>query len=330
MNKINLWLFGSMFLFLCCGKKNDQQPIKEPVKPEVPTEVIKVEDCEKCIVLAEQLKDRVAIVDQKSGKIIWEWKPAESNVAAAHLAWFGLIDEVKPVYNSKYILMTATRGAIALIRIKDKKTVWYANAAGQPHSAELLPDGNIISASSTGNLLTLFHVDTLVAANQGYRKTIVIQDGHNVVWDKQRQRLWATSNSSLKAFSYNNNCTQPDLTEIESISTPGVGSHDLFPVYGEDALWLSNSTNVYKFNINTKAFTLLSTSLQSNIKSVSSGPQGFPVLLLKPKVEYWSDEVKDADGNRIFQENDLKIYKARWFVNNAFSYPENHSIKQCN
>ncbi|MNL38275.1 hypothetical protein D3C87_1604740 [compost metagenome] len=63
---------------------------------------------------------------------------------------------------------------------------------------------------------------------------------------------------------------------------------------------------------------------------MSSGPQGFPVLLLKPKVEYWSDEVKDADGNRIFQENDLKIYKARWFVNNAFSYPENHSIKQCN
>jgi hypothetical protein len=325
-----VFLVALPMAFFSCEKEGIEQP-KLPEEPKSPVELIRVEDCEKCIVLAEQLKNRVAIVDLNSKNIIWEWKAVESNVLTPHLSWFNLPDEAKPVYGGKYILLTASGGGVALVRVKDKKTLFYANAGGNPHSAELLPDGNIVTSSSTGNKLTLFKVDTLAYPDQGYRKTLFIEDGHNVVWDRQRQKLWATSNSTLKAYSYNNNCSQPSLTEVTSIAVPGPGTHphDLFPVYGEDALWMSTTTNVYKFNVPAESFSLHTTALQSAIKSISSGPQGWPILLMQPKVQYWSDEVKDEFGRRVFQQNDLKIYKARWLVKNNFSYPENHEFRQC-
>lgn len=317
-------------LATACSKGNSNAPAV-PEKPEPPVELIEVEDCQRCLVLAEQSKNRIAIVDVNTANIIWEWTAVESNVLTPHIAWFNLPDEAKPVYGGRYILMTASGGGVALIRIKDKKTLFYANVGGNPHSAEILPDGNIVTSSSTGNRLTLLHVDTLAYPNEGFKRVIAIDDGHNVVWDNTRKVLWATSNTVLKAFAYNNNCQSPDLSEVETINIPGPGTnaHDLFPVYGEDAMFVSTTTNVYKFNLVTQTFSMLDTELQYAIKSISSGPDGFPVILIQPKREWYTDEVKDTDGRSIFQQNDLRIYKARWLVDNAFSYPQNHAMRQC-
>src|SRR5262245_64231171 len=120
-----------------------------------------VADCKKCIVLAEQAQHRVAIADVASKKIFWQWTPETSNVQPEHYKWFSSISDAKIVYNGKCILTTASGGGVALIRIADKKTLFYAYAGGNTHSAELLPDGNIVSASSHGNYLMLFRVDTL-------------------------------------------------------------------------------------------------------------------------------------------------------------------------
>src|SRR5690606_23082166 len=143
----------------------------------------------------------------------------------------------------------------------------YAYAGKNPHSAEILPDGNLVAASSTDDRLTLFHVDSTLKPGEGYEKTLFIEDGHNVVWDRKRGLLWATSNDELKAFSYNGNCAEPDLKQARSIPLPGTGSHDLFPVYGEDALWLSQSRNVYKFDIQSTEFIPVDTRYQAHIKS---------------------------------------------------------------
>lgn len=317
-------------LVIGCSKKDDPQA-KEPggnSKPVVPDPPASVAECKKCIILSEQLETQVAIADVPSKTIIWQWKPQNITIKPEHVSWFSNISDAKLVYNGKYILLNASGGGVALVRIADKKTMFYAFAGGNTHSAELLPDGNIVSASSTGNYLTVFKVDTLNFPENVYKKNIAIDFGHNVVWDHKNQVLWSAARSKLNKYQYNFNCDQPDLTLIESLDIPGTDAHDLFPVYNENALWLSMSKNVYKFDIATKTFARASV-LQEKIKSVSSGPSDFPIIIMRPKVEWWSDEVLDANGNAVFYKAGLKIYKARWLLNNTFSYPANDEIKQC-
>lgn len=287
-----------------------------------------VNACKKCIVLAEQAGYRVAIADVPSQKIIWEWSPRKSNIKPEHVKWFSNISDAKPVYGTKYILVTASGGGVALVRVADKKAVFYAYAGGNTHSAEVLPDGNIVSASSNGNYLCLFHVDTTSFPDKVYSKHIHAKFGHNVVWDSKRQLLWTASMNQIKAFKYNFNCTTPDLKLVDSLKLQGTESHELFPVYHENELWLTDTGAVYRFNPVTRIITKTNFS-QRNIKSVSSGPQGFPIIEIKPTEQWWTDAVTDTENHIIFQQKGLKIYKARWFLPNAFSYPVDDQFRIC-
>lgn len=334
MKKLTILLI--IFTFVqACSKGSPSAPVRGnplPEEQEKPGPPSSVKACEQCIVLAEQSRHRVAIADVPSGDIIWDWKPQNADVQPEHRDWFDSPSDAKVVYDGAYILLTASGGGVALVRIADKKTVFYAYAGGNTHSAELLPDGNIVSASSTGNHLTVFAVDTLKTPDEVYRKNIHVDFGHNVVWDHENQKLWTAvgeDSAALVSFEYNFNCAEPGLVRKETIPLPGKGSHDLFPVYGENAFWYTNSTNVYKINMDEREVVRVGTDYRSSIKSVSSGPDGFPVIMIKPKEEWWTDEVIDTGGNRIFYENGLRIYKARWVLPNSFSYPADHLFRQC-
>ncbi len=277
-----------------------------------------VTGCRRCIALAEQEEHRIAIADVSAGKIIWEWRPALCGVKPEHVKWFNNPSEAKPVLNGRYILMAASGGGVALIRIADKKTVFYAYAGGNTHSAALLPDGNIVSASSTGNFLMIFRADTTGYNANAYTKKIPVAFGHNVVWDAAGQRLWTAAMDSMKVYHYNFNRDTPDLLADTSFRLPGTEAHDLYQVYGENSLWLTNLTHVYRFDVGTRQVSPGGT-IQQNIKSVSSGPAGFPVILCKPKESWWTDEVIDAKGQRVFMQPGLRIYKARWVLPDSFS-----------
>jgi len=271
------------------------------------------------IILAEQAEQRIAIVDVAEGRIVWEWKPSLSNVDSAHWKWFSNPSDVKSVYGGRYILMNASGGGVALIRIADKKTVFYAYAGGNPHSAEIFPDGNIVVASSTGNYLTVFRVDTSGAASTAYSNRIYIDFGHNVVWDRKRQLLWSADRHQLKTFRYNYDRTHPGLSPMDSMPLPGNQSHDLFPTLSGDTLWLTNTTHVYKLTLATRQLSQAATP-QKDVKSISSAP-GYPTILSIPQEQWWTDAITDVKGNTVFRQKGLKIYKARWLVTNTFSYP---------
>jgi len=145
----------------------------------------------KKVIITDQALNRIIIADIDTKEMVWEWKPIACGVRSKEEAWFGAPSEVKAVLGGKYILMTASKGGIALIRISDKKTVFYAYAGGNTHSAALLPDGNIVSASSTDNYLMVFRTDTLHFPDAVYSKKIMLPFAHNVVWDKKRAVLWS-------------------------------------------------------------------------------------------------------------------------------------------
>jgi hypothetical protein len=281
------------------------------------------DNCERCIVLAEQSVNRVAILDLDSKKIVWEWLSDQSPVIKPeHVAWFKFPSDAKVVYHGSAILTNASGGGVALIRIADKKVLFYAYAGGNTHASEVLPDGNIVAASSTGNFMTVFHTDTLQFPDKVYSKTIFLEFGHNVVWDKQRKLLWSATQNQLKTFTYNFDRNHPDFVVKDSIGLPTGGAHDLFPVYGEQQLYVSTEKATYIYSIKEKALKMLPESVP-HIKSIGSGPTNFPVIITIPDGKpgsWWTDEIHSLDQQVIFKQPGLKIYKARWFIENPFSY----------
>ena len=161
------------------------------------------------IIMADQSANRVAIADVDSRSIVWEWVPTASNVRREDAKWFTNISDVKPVYDNKYVLTTASAGGVALIRIADKKTVFYAYGGnGNIHSAEVLPDGNIVIAASTGGYLMLLKTDTTV-----YR-------GSDALWLSTSSKVWMINlqNKTVNLLSA--------LPGIKSVSS---GSGDNYP-----------------------------------------------------------------------------------------------------
>jgi len=321
--------------FFAC--KKDQKPIMDfsggddsQEQPE--TEVPSLADSKRPILICEQSQGRVIIVDSTSQGIMWEWK-AVNALPASEAKWFSEIDEAKPVYNKKYVLLTASSGGAALVRVADKKIMFYANVKGSPHSAEVLPDGNIVvicSTSSTGegDAIKIFQVDSLHSKVDKEKIRYTLNFGHNAVWDQKRDCLWATDKDYLYAFTYNHHGADPQLTPTADLTpVPDDQPHDLFPVYGRDALRLTTANGIYELNPETKVFTKVGFSMP-NIKSVSSGPSGFGTLLLKPTESYWSDILINSNGVQAYQGVGFKMYKARWFVDNPFSYPANDEFKQ--
>ena len=97
-----------------------------------------------------------------------------------------------------------------------------------------------------------------------------------------------------------------------------------------DTLWLTNTTHVYKVDLATRRLLPAETP-QKDVKSISSGPAGYPTILSIPQEQWWTDEIRDTKGNSVFRQKGLKIYKARWLVTNSFSYPPGDDVKKrCN
>ncbi len=285
-------------------------------------------DFRNCIVMAEQSQNRIAIANVKTGKIIWSWKAAESKVSPEHYEWFNNPSDAKVVYGGKYVLMSASGGACALIRISDKKMMFYAKAGHNPHSAELLPDGNIVCAASTGNSLTVFKTDTVNFPEHVLQRSFYCNFAHNVVWDRKRNLLWTADMKQIKSWRYNFDCNDPRLLSVDSLAFADQEGHDLFPVPGQDALYLSTGDKMWIYHIPQNRLEQVITKY-NGIKSISSASKDKTPIIVVPKEQWWTDEVLDLHGNSVFRIPGLKIYKARWIVENNFCYPKHDRFRIC-
>lgn len=269
---------------------------------------------EKAIVVTNQANASIVIADMVTQKIVWEWNPLSGKIPQERRSWFSNPSEVKPVYDNSCILMTASGGAVALIRIADKKVLFYGYAGVNPHSAELLPDGNIVTASSTDGILATFRTDTL----KGYGEMVAkyeLPAAHNLFWDKKRGKLYSATHV-MNIYDYNGQKDKPLLknqmkVEVASSDEPLRSSHDLFPVNGEeDMLWLTTNERVWKYD--QKSNRIQSAYRFPAVKSISDSR--FGTIMLCPDEEWWADHLVDENGNVVFRAYGFKIYKARWII----------------
>ena len=283
------------------------------------------------LLLTEQAQGRILIVDADTRETLWEWRAASAADMPDATSLMRLPSEVKAIYNRRYILATASGGGVALIRIADKKVLFYAKPGGNPHSAEVLPDKNIVVASSTGNLLSVYvyNEDASYVSKPAF--TMPVYSAHNVVWDRTRNCLWTATGAQLLKLSYNGNRTAPELSQVYSydMGTGNTMAHDLAPVYGEEAMYVTTVEHVYKFDCKTAKFSDVQIFQQKDIKSLSTGPEGYSTIVMRPTSggsNWWSGEVCDLGGHRMFNRAGYQIYKARWYVENPFGYPEVHTL----
>lgn len=337
---LSLSLLVSLVFAMGCNRQIEQQQTANDDASELVTTEAVEEATAKEMIICDQKNSRIVMVDVANGnKITWEWKPTASYamIRSGAQGWFTNLSEAKPVYSGKYILATASGGGVAIINVSTKKAIWYDYAGGNTHSAELLPNGNVVTASTTGGYLLVFTTDSYINDDSKQGGKVTFEDVHNVVWDKAHKWLWAAGKDKLKAFSYNNSCGSPVLTLQKTYTMPEGNAHELFPVHGSTTdLWLSNSNHVYKFNVNTGVFTLIKNSAGANIttvKSISSGPSGYTTIIDKANGnggETWrTDVITDLNGATVFKNTSFGMYKARWKLVNLFSYPDGDSFHEC-
>lgn len=277
------------------------------------------------IMLCEQAEHRLALVEADADwadpeAIVWQWQPADSPaIKPDHHSWFRHPTDAKPVLGGDFVLMTASGGGVALIRLHDKATVFYAKPGGNPHSAELMPDGAIATASSTGNSLQLWRLDYRSAPIQN----VELPSAHGVCWDQTREFLWVIGLEKLYCFRYHGIDGIPPLEYVGAVDLPGHGGHDLqrraldddLVLTTEDGVWIFHPVFSEPMGGDFSRHPLIGDWL--DVKSVSEAPQsapaGSPTLVVKAEERWWSPRVYSADGNWQRELLGSQNYKARWW-----------------
>ncbi|MGW6273033.1 DUF6528 family protein [Streptomyces sp. NPDC055060] len=231
-----------------------------------------------------------------------------------------------------YVLTTASFGFVAVVHHPSGKRYW-GTAIGpgddlfNPHSAEILPDGNVAVACSTGAQVRLY------AASQGPRASryaeAELKGAHGLHWDGAREVLWAIGDDELVTYEVGGTRARPTLTRRSSlglpVGTPGKtpGGHDLFPVAARPGrLWVTTNASVFQYDIRAESFERDFAGHEEisrkSVKAVGDDPRTGQVVSTVPEAgleeTWWTTRVSVHRPAGEYELVDGGIYKARWFL----------------
>ncbi|WP_213807788.1 DUF6528 family protein [Granulicella sp. dw_53] len=280
--------------------------------------------------------DYIAIADQASGDprirvmdytqtnwgsdnrsaVIWSWEPSDSGIG---LDGWGLPNDARlrnnRVWGGQCVAILDGHGRLAVVSYPAKVKKWSINVGPKDnvHGIELLPDGNVAVAASTGGWVRLY------AASQGESSstyvTYNLPDAHNVLWDPRRQVLWALGQNKLVQLRVRGTSAAPTLTLVATTILPKGGGHDLEPKYGDtNILWITTASSTWTYNKTTDTATLYQNI--RGIKSINNQSSTGQVIETSPhtscKQNSWCTDIID-----FFSPPDIRtrpgaaIYRAR-------------------
>ena len=253
-----------------------------------------------------------------SSKVVWSWSAMESpEIPENEKSRYDYLAEAKPVKQSSQLLIAGgSGGGVALVRISDQKVLFHGYGGASPHSAELLPDGNIVVASSQDNHLRLFHE---VSYSTKY-VDLNLPSAHGVVWDFKRNQIWAVGLDTLYAIKYL--AAEPSALSIAGrYALPSHEGHDLFPRMNGKTLFVTTQKSVYEFDPKTGAFrTLEPFTRLGDVKSIAELSDNGDVAIVQGVFQWWSDTVMLFTPEQNKRMYGARFYKARCNAANSFSY----------
>lgn len=238
------------------------------------------------VALTNQGKSKLEVYDISDGKLdesslVWSSKMPYYNIAGAkfrHSETYG--DVALAVCGDNYGCM---------VSYPEGKVLWSTEAtASNPHSIELMPNGVIAIASSSGGEVRFFTTDEKTSLAPSAK--VALKDAHGVLWDDEKQVLWAIGRNMLVAYRVTFDGGNVSVTEEESLraTIPSDWSHDLAPVYGnKDELLITTGSHVYRFNKTAKTFSTIPNLDGTYIKGVGSFDDG-SIVYIYPDGEFRS------------------------------------------
>jgi len=255
--------------------------------------------------------------DSTPGKL-WSWKAADcANLPDSMKSRFATTDECKALEGGSRILITSSSNGVALVERASGRALFYA-LAPNAHSAEILPGERIAVAAShrAGG-----GGDRLIVFDPGAPgKELCSCDlpwGHGLVWDEQRELLWALADKDIRVFELKNwDSENPSLERVDLIELPESGGHDFSPVPESSKIALSTSNHCWLFDRLTRTFEPHpELAEKSSVKCISYNPSTGQLAWVQAEGEnWWAERVRFLHPEHTLQLPGRRLYKARWNV----------------
>ena len=235
----------------------------------------------------EQYGSRILLLDanqkdwDQPQAVLWNWHPVfdTDGLLPTCIPWFGGITDAKPVLNMTHVLITGSSGAVSLVRMKDKKTIFCVYSRGS-HSAELLPDGNVVSAAAgPDGCLELFNIATYdpMHPEAVSKVSYPCPHIHGTVWDHEQNCLWVNCAVGISRWEYKAKPV-PSLKMTHQYPVEKerfYWGHDLYPVPGTKKLF-ATGRNVQIFDTEKRQYEFYSDIV---CKSISQAFPDGPVIV---------------------------------------------------
>ncbi|MCU6711871.1 DUF6528 family protein [Paenibacillus sp. J5C_2022] len=260
-----------------------------------------------------------------SGSQQWSWAPSAANGFSSPTPGWGNPTDMRIrnncVFGGTYMAITASDGLAAIIPYPaGNSRQWSLNVGGNPQAAELLPNGNIAIAATSGGWVRIY------TSSQGASSTNYVQydlpGAKGVLWDPLHNVLWAVGQHHLVALLENGSASAPNLEESFKIALPTAVGRDVQPVYGDtDRLWVSTDSAVYQYVKSTKTFDTSYTGSASisraGVRSVGSNEDG-QVVETVPKAgcqNAWCTDTADFfEPAATRTRTGASFYKVRYLI----------------
>lgn len=260
---------------------------------------------------------------------LWSWTPMDDpglvDLDPAS-GWRNVSEAKARSTTSGTVLLTcASGGFVAAVHREGGAVYWAASlpAWTNPHTVELLPDGNIAVAASTGGFVRVYTASQ--GARSGVYASFALPGAHGLLWDAGSGLLWALGQRLLVGLAVEGGAASPRLTAARTVALPEPGGHDLARALGADTpLWLSTSGHVRRFAIGTGTFVPYpdrSAVDRPTVKSVSQNPVSGQILTVSPEpgapCTWCTSRIRFHGPGGEEELKGSSLYKARWWTADA-------------